>query len=178
MRFISWNVNGLRACMQKGFMDYFNAVDADCFCIQETKLQEGQLQLDLQGYAQYWNYAEKKGYSGTAIISKTEPISVHYGLDVAHLDTEGRLITLEFPDYYGYSWDAFWDFLNEPFCESIYIEILGIDVIERLFDDDAKMLLSTLKEWKHFGTDHDEDIRIEIVRGDERIEIDDYPIAE
>jgi len=86
--------------------------------------------------------------------------------------------SLEFPDYYGYSWDAFWDFLNEPFCESIYIEILGIDVIERLFDDDAKMLLSTLKEWKHFGTDHDEDIRIEIVRGDERIEIDDYPIAE
>lgn len=100
MRFISWNVNGLRACIQKGFMDYFHNMDADCFCLQETKLQEGQLQLELQGYSQYWNYAEKKGYSGTAIFTKTEPLSVHYGLDVAHLDTEGRLITLEYPDYY------------------------------------------------------------------------------
>ena len=94
MRFISWNVNGLRACMQKGFMDFFHTGDADFFCLQETKLQDGQIHLDMDGYFQYWNYAEKKGYSGTAIFTKHEPISVKYGMDIPELDTEGRLITL------------------------------------------------------------------------------------
>lgn len=100
MRFISWNVNGLRACVQKGFLDFFKEADADFFCLQETKLQEGQIELDLPGYHQYWNYAQKKGYSGTAIFAKTEPISVIYGVGVEELDTEGRLITLEYPDFY------------------------------------------------------------------------------
>ena len=100
MKLISWNVNGLRACLGKGFQDYFNDVDADFFCLQETKLQAGQVDLQLPGYHQYWNYAEKKGYSGTAIFAKEEPISVQYGLGVPELDTEGRLITLEYPDYY------------------------------------------------------------------------------
>ena len=100
MKLISWNVNGLRACMGKGFMDYFNEADADFFCLQETKLQAGQIEMELPGYHQYWNYAEKKGYSGTAIFAKEEPISVVYGMGVPELDTEGRLITLEYPDYY------------------------------------------------------------------------------
>ena len=100
MKFISWNVNGLRACMQKGFMDYFNRIDADFFCLQETKLQAGQIEIDLPGYHQFWNYAEKKGYSGTAIFSKQEPKSVNYGIGVTDLDTEGRVITLEFPEFY------------------------------------------------------------------------------
>ena len=100
MKFISWNVNGLRACMQKGFMDFFLEADADFFCLQETKLQDGQIQLDLPGYNQYWCYAEKKGYSGTAIFAKHEPLSVSYGLNVPELDNEGRLITLEYPNYY------------------------------------------------------------------------------
>ena len=100
MKFISWNVNGLRACVQKGFMDFFNDVDADLFCLQETKLQEGQIELNLLQYYQFWNYAEKKGYSGTAIFSKVKPLSVSYGLGISHLDTEGRLITLEFPSFY------------------------------------------------------------------------------
>ena len=100
MRFISWNVNGLRACMQKGFMDFFNEVDADFFCLQETKLQDGQIQMDLPQHQQYWNYAEKKGYSGTAIFAKSEPISTVLGVGVPELDTEGRLITLEYPEFY------------------------------------------------------------------------------
>ena len=100
MKFISWNVNGLRACVTKGFEDYFHAEDADFFCLQETKLQAGQIQLDLPGYHQFWNYAEKKGYSGTAIFAKPEPLSVTYGVGVPELDTEGRLITLEYPDFY------------------------------------------------------------------------------
>ena len=100
MRFISWNVNGLRACLQKGFQDYFNQMDADCFCLQETKLQEGQVSLDLPGYSQYWCCAQKKGYSGTAIFTKETPLSVQYGVGVEELDTEGRLITLEFQNYY------------------------------------------------------------------------------
>lgn len=100
MRFISWNVNGLRACMNKGFMDAFQSLDADCFCLQETKLQEGQITMDLPGYQQYWNYAEKKGYSGTAIYSRIDPISVSHGVGVAELDTEGRMITLEFEKFY------------------------------------------------------------------------------
>jgi len=100
MKFISWNVNGLRACMQKGFREYFEKVDADFFCLQETKLQEGQIDLDLPGYEQYWCYAEKKGYSGTAIFTRHTPLSVRYGIGVPELDTEGRLITLEYPDFY------------------------------------------------------------------------------
>ena len=100
MRFISWNVNGLRACMQKGFMDFFSDVDADFFCLQETKLQAGQIEMDLPEYSQCWNYAEKKGYSGTAIFAKTEPISTVLGVGVPELDTEGRLITLEYPEFY------------------------------------------------------------------------------
>ena len=101
MKLISWNVNGLRACVQKGFLDYFKSADADIFCIQETKLQEGQIQLDdLEGYSQYWNYAEKKGYSGVAMFTKTQPISVSYGMGIDEYDTEGRLITAEFADFY------------------------------------------------------------------------------
>ena len=100
MKFISWNVNGLRACMGKGWQDFFNEIDADFFCLQETKLQEGQIELDLPGYEQYWNYAEKKGYSGTAIFAKHSPLSVRYGIGVPELDTEGRLITLEYPEFY------------------------------------------------------------------------------
>lgn len=100
MKFISWNVNGLRACVQKGFLDYFNFINADIFCLQETKLQAGQISLDIPGYKQFWNYAEKKGYSGTAIFTKQEPIRAMYGIGVEELDTEGRLITLEFNDYF------------------------------------------------------------------------------
>ncbi len=99
-KFISWNVNGLRAVMKKNFMDVFRDLDADIFCIQETKLQEGQIEMDLPGYYQYWNYALKKGYSGTAIFTKEEPISVTYGLGIEEHDREGRVITLEFPEYW------------------------------------------------------------------------------
>ena len=100
MKFISWNVNGLRACVTKGFQEYFDSVNADFFCLQETKLQDGQIQLSLPGYSQFWNYAQKKGYSGTAIFAKEEPLSVIYGVGTEDLDTEGRLITLEYPDFY------------------------------------------------------------------------------
>ncbi len=100
MKFISWNVNGLRACVTKGFYDFFQSENADFFCLQETKLQEGQIQMDLPGYHQFWNYAEKKGYSGTAVFTKSEPISVAYGVGVEELDAEGRLITLEYPEFY------------------------------------------------------------------------------
>lgn len=100
MKLISWNVNGIRACVQKGFLDFFKEVDADIFCIQESKMQEGQLELELEGYHQYWNYAEKKGYSGTAIFTKQEPLSVQYGIGVEEHDHEGRVITLEFEDFY------------------------------------------------------------------------------
>ena len=100
MKFVSWNVNGLRACVGKGFTDIFKEFDADFFCLQETKLQEGQISLDLPGYRQYWNYAEKKGYSGTAIFTRHTPLSVRYGVGTEELDTEGRLITLEYADFY------------------------------------------------------------------------------
>ena len=100
MKFIYWNVNGLRACMQKGFADFFQSADADIFCVQETKLQEGQIDFAPDGYFCYWNYAEKKGYSGTAIFTKKEPISVTYGMGIEEHDKEGRLITLEFDDFY------------------------------------------------------------------------------
>lgn len=100
MKLISWNVNGLRACMQKGFLDFFNEADADIFCLQETKLSKGQLALELPGYHQYWNYAEKKGYSGTALFTKEEPLSVTYGIGVEEHDHEGRVITAEYADFY------------------------------------------------------------------------------
>jgi len=100
MKLVSWNVNGLRACVGKGFLDYFKEVDADIFCIQETKLQENQIILELPGYEQYWNYAEKKGYSGTAVFTKIKPISVKYGIGMEEHDQEGRVITLEYEDFY------------------------------------------------------------------------------
>lgn len=100
MKLISWNVNGLRAVMKKGFMDYFNEMDADIFCLQEIKLQEGQIDLDLPGYYTYWNYAVKKGYSGTAIFTKKEAISHQYGMGIEEHDQEGRVITLEYEDFY------------------------------------------------------------------------------
>ena len=100
MKLISWNVNGLRACMTKGFMDAFESLNADIFCLQETKLSEGQLALELPGYHQYWNYAEKKGYSGTAIFTKEEPLSAAYGIGISEHDHEGRVITLEYEKFY------------------------------------------------------------------------------
>ncbi len=100
MKLISWNVNGLRACMTKGFMDAFKSLNADIFCLQETKLSEGQLALELPGYHQYWNYAEKKGYSGTAIFTKEEPLSAAYGIGISEHDHEGRVITLEYEKFY------------------------------------------------------------------------------
>ena len=100
MKLVSWNVNGLRACMGKGFSEAFSRLDSDFFCLQETKLSPGQLSLDLPGYFQFWNYAEKKGYSGTAIFAKEAPLNVVYGIGVPELDTEGRMITLEYPDFF------------------------------------------------------------------------------
>lgn len=100
MRLISWNVNGIRAAVKKGFMDFFDDVDADIFCLQETKLSAGQLDLELEGYHQYWNYAEKKGYSGTAVFTKEEPIHVSYGIDMEEHDREGRVITCEYEDFF------------------------------------------------------------------------------
>ncbi|QOR64673.1 exodeoxyribonuclease III [Cytobacillus suaedae] len=100
MKMVSWNVNGIRACVGKGFLDYFHSVEADIFCLQETKLQEGQINLDLEGYHQYWNYAEKKGYSGTAIFTKEKPLSCSYGVGTNDSESEGRIITLEFKDFY------------------------------------------------------------------------------
>lgn len=100
MKLISWNVNGLRACLNKGFLDFFREIDADIFCIQETKLQEGQVQLELPGYEQYWNYAEKKGYSGTAVFTKPKPLNVRFGLGKEEHDREGRVITLEYDSFF------------------------------------------------------------------------------
>ena len=100
MKLVSWNVNGIRACVGKGFLEYFKEVDADIFCIQESKLQEGQIDLDLDGYHQYWNYAVKKGYSGTAVFTRKEPLSVQYGIGIEEHDQEGRVITLEFEEFY------------------------------------------------------------------------------
>ena len=100
MRLVSWNVNGLRAVMNKNFMEFFNDIDCDCLCLQETKLQEGQIEMDLPGYDQYWNYADKKGYSGTAIFTRVKPLNVSYGMGIDEHDHEGRLINLEFDDFY------------------------------------------------------------------------------
>ncbi|MGG3853364.1 exodeoxyribonuclease III [Caldifermentibacillus hisashii] len=100
MKLVSWNVNGLRACVKKGFLEYFHDIDADIFCIQETKLKEGQIDVDLPGYLQYWNYAEKKGYSGTAVFTKYEPLTVSYGFSPEESEREGRIITLEYENFY------------------------------------------------------------------------------
>ncbi len=100
MKLVSWNVNGLRACVRKGFLEYFESVDADIFSVQEIKLQEGQIDLQLEGYYQYWNYAVKKGYSGTAVFTKVEPLSVRYGIGDLNEEEEGRILTLEFTDFY------------------------------------------------------------------------------
>jgi exodeoxyribonuclease-3 len=99
MRFVTWNVNGLRACLGKGFMDFLSGIDADVVCLQETKLQPGQIELPLEGYRQYWNYAQKKGYSGTAVFTKAEPLAVTYGIGIPEFDSEGRVITVEFRDF-------------------------------------------------------------------------------
>ena len=100
MKLVSWNVNGIRACVKKGFLDYFQKVDADIFCIQETKLQENQIELNLEGYHQFWNYAERKGYSGTAVFTKEKPLTVSYGIELDEPDNEGRVITLEYDEFY------------------------------------------------------------------------------
>ncbi len=100
MKLVSWNVNGLRACVKKGFLEYFHDIDADIFCIQETKLKEGQIDVDLPGYLQYWNYAEKKGYSGTAVFTKYKPLTVSYGFSPEESEREGRIITLEYENFY------------------------------------------------------------------------------
>lgn len=100
MRFVSWNVNGLRACIKKGFLDYFNEINADFFCLQEIKMSEGQLNLELEGYETFYNYAQRKGYSGTAIFTKFKPLSVKYGMGMEEHDNEGRLITLEYDDFF------------------------------------------------------------------------------
>ena len=100
MKLVSWNVNGLRACVKKGFLDYFQEVNADIFCVQETKLQEGQISLEFDGYYQYWNYAAKKGYSGTAVFTKVKPLSVKYGVGEEEGEEEGRILTLEFDDFF------------------------------------------------------------------------------
>ena len=100
MKLVSWNVNGIRACVKKGFLDYFQKVDADIFCIQETKLQENQIELNLEGYHQFWNYAERKGYSGTAVFTKEKPLTVSFGIELDVPDNEGRVITLEYDEFY------------------------------------------------------------------------------
>ena len=100
MKMVSWNVNGVRACMTKGFLDFFKNIDADIFSIQETKLQEGQINIEIDGYYKYWNYAQKKGYSGVAVFSKYKPLNVTYGLEIEEHNNEGRLITLEFEEFY------------------------------------------------------------------------------
>ena len=136
-KMISWNVNGLRACMKKGFQEYFEAADADIFCLQETKLQEGQIDLELPGYHQYWNYAEKKGYSGTAIFSKVKPLSVTYGLGIEEHDHEGRVITLELESYY----------LITVYTPNSQEELRRLDYRMK-WDDDFRAYLKKLEEKK------------------------------
>ncbi len=137
MKFISWNVNGLRACMTKGFADFFDSIDADIFCLQETKLQEGQIDFAPEGYYAYWNYAEKKGYSGTAIFTKKEPLKVTYGMGVEEHDKEGRLITLEFEDFY---------FLT-VYVPNSKRELLRLDY-RMVWEDDFRAYINTLNEKK------------------------------
>ncbi len=137
MKMVSWNVNGLRACVTKGFLDFFNNIDADIFSIQETKLQEGQIDLDLKGYHQYWNYAEKKGYSGVAVFSKKEPINVIYGLDNEEHNNEGRLITLEFENFYYVT----------AYVPNAQEELKRLDYRMK-WEDDIREYLNKLKEHK------------------------------
>lgn len=136
-KLISWNVNGLRACVGKGFTDFLIAEDADIFCIQESKLQEGQIDLDLPGYHQYWNYAEKKGYSGTAIFTKEEPLSVSYGMDIEKHDHEGRVITLEFEKFY----------MVTVYTPNSQDELKRLDY-RMEWEDDFRMYLKKLEETK------------------------------
>lgn len=131
LKFISWNVNGLRAVVGKNFMEAFKSLDADFFCLQETKLQAGQIALDLPGYKQYWNYAEKKGYSGTAIFTKHEPLSVKLGMGIAEHDTEGRVITLEYKDF----------FLVTVYTPNSQQELKRLDYRMKWEDDFKKFLL-------------------------------------
>jgi exodeoxyribonuclease-3 len=131
MKLISWNVNGLRACVTKGFREVFDELNADIFCIQESKLQEGQIELDLKGYYDYWNYAEKKGYSGTAVFTKIEPLSVSYGMNIEEHDKEGRIITLEFEEFY----------LVNVYTPNSKRELLRLDYRMEWEDDFRKYLL-------------------------------------
>jgi len=137
MKLISWNVNGLRACVTKGFIDTFKEYDADVFCLQETKLQEGQIELNLDGYYDYWNYAEKKGYSGTAIFTKIKPMSVKYGIDIEEHDKEGRVITLEFENFY----------LVNVYTPNSKRELLRLDY-RMNWEDDFRKYLKCLDENK------------------------------
>lgn len=137
MKLVSWNVNGIRACVQKGFMDFFNKEDADIFCIQESKMQEGQLELDMPGYYQYWNYAERKGYSGTAIFTKKEPISVQYGIGIDEHDHEGRVITLEYETFY----------MVTVYTPNSHTELARLDYRMR-WDDDFRRYLKELDKVK------------------------------
>ena len=136
-KFISWNVNGLRACYDKGFADVFNRLEADFFCLQETKMQEGQLDVQFEGYQSYWNYAEKKGYSGTAIFSKVKPLSVTYGLGIEEHDHEGRVITLELESYY----------LITVYTPNSQEELRRLDYRMK-WDDDFRAYLKKLEEKK------------------------------
>ena len=137
LKFISWNVNGLRACYDKGFSDAFNRLEADFFCLQETKMQEGQLDVQFEGYQSYWNYAEKKGYSGTAIFSKVKPLSVTYGLGIEEHDHEGRVITLELESYY----------LITVYTPNSQEELRRLDYRMK-WDDDFRAYLKKLEEKK------------------------------
>lgn len=137
MKFISWNVNGIRACCDKGFRDAFTKLDADFFCLQETKMQEGQLDLQFDGYQSYWNYAEKKGYSGTAIFSRHEPVSVRYGIGIDQHDHEGRVITLEMHDF----------FLVTVYTPNSQDELKRLDY-RMLWEEDFKKFLKTLDAQK------------------------------
>lgn len=137
MKLISWNVNGIRACIQKGFIDIFNELDADIFCIQESKLSEGHLELDIPGYYQYWNYAKKKGYSGTAVFAKKEPVNVTYGLGIEEHDNEGRVITLEYEEFY----------LVTVYTPNSQTELKRLDY-RMQWEDDFKTYLKKLEENK------------------------------
>ena len=137
LKFISWNVNSLRACYDKGFADAFNRLEADFFCLQETKMQEGQLDVQFEGYQSYWNYAEKKGYSGTAIFSKVKPLSVTYGLGIEEHDHEGRVITLELESYY----------LITVYTPNLQEELRRLDYRMK-WDDDFRAYLKKLEEKK------------------------------
>lgn len=137
MKCISWNVNGIRACMDKGFMDFFREMDADFFCLQETKIQPGQIEFDMPGYKQFFNYAEKKGYSGTAIFTKREPLSVSYGIGIEEHDKEGRVITLEYEEFY----------MVTCYTPNSKQELLRLDY-RMVWEDDFKAYLKTLEEKK------------------------------